>query len=159
VKLYSEFVLEYLYFRSVQISKPSTDVKRTFNYEHKYKVKIDVDYGDYLYEEELKYNGEPKKLLIEVFKDTTKNRLINFIEENWHEIEEYKKYLKAYPHTKLYGTFKRDVQVFILSLLGHKASEIGDILIQENHEDFSLSSNDIYQIINDFKLRIKQYNS
>lgn len=106
---------------------------------------------------------------IRFFKDTTKNQLINFINENWDSIKDIQERLLPYPHPKKFGRFKRDIQVYILHLLGRTASEIAETIYKENvPEDaddktikeaeviYSIEQTAVFKIIEDMEMRIRQ---
>lgn len=127
-KKYSEFVSNYLFFGNTQVLKPphlewfehfyATD-------EYRNKASIELDYGE---GKEENITETPQKAYIRIYKDTSKTGLISFIEKNWIKISKIQKELEPYPHTKRYGKFKRDIQVYIYHLLGNKTPAILDKL-------------------------------
>jgi hypothetical protein len=81
--------------------------------------------------------------------------MINFIKENWPMIENIQNNLQPYPHTKRYGSFKRDIVIYLLYQLGYKTPEIDKYLIKVNPSD-ELLEGDIRQTITDVGKRIKK---
>lgn len=171
-KIYGEFVLEYLYVGfDIPVTSASLKSAKLFDLslhqplkdEFRYKTRVELDYGE---ERDDNYTDEPQKVSIQIFKDTSKTGLIKFIETNWLGIQKTQRCLQAYPHTKKFEFFKRDMQVYLLHLLGKKPSEIASNLAKENIPDkegeefkrlekiYSLDEERIYKITEDFDARI-----
>lgn len=159
---YGEFVVGYLYFGDVNIIR-SMGFNIQTDDEYRYKAKLETEHGLGLYDIPA---ITPQKGYIRFYKDTTKNQLIKFIEERWEYIERLKKDLPKYPHTKKYGRFKRDVQIYILHLLGQNTPSILDELtksikdidreLTEEENSYFLDEPSVRQVIKDIDDRIKQ---
>lgn len=173
-KIYGAFVITYLYYRDPRpyrmekLSPFSQDPHFRAVDEFRYKSRIELDHGMPREEE---YTDNTQRLSIRIFKDTTKGRLIEFIEENWKDIQELQKDLLPYPHRKKYEKFERDIQVYILYLLGNSASDIANIMQRENipdelddvtsielEKDYLLEMSRISEIVSDVAKSIKSIN-
>jgi len=151
-KKYSEFISNYLLFGTAQVLKPphlewfehfyATD-------EYRNKASIELDYGEGKAEN---LTENPQAAYIRIYKDTSKTGLISFIEKNWLAISHIQKQLNSYPHTKRYGKFQRDIQIYIYHLLGNKTPVILDKLAEKS---IYIEETAVRQTVADFDKRIE----
>jgi len=151
-KKYSEFISNYLLFGTAQVLKPphlewfehfyATD-------EYRNKASIELDYGEGKAEN---LTENPQAAYIRIYKDTSKTGLISFIEKNWLAISHIQKQLNSYPHTKRYGKFQRDIQIYIYHLLGNKTPVILDKLAEKS---IYIEETAVRQTVVDFDKRIE----
>ncbi len=163
IKRYYDFIVNYLYFGCAYVIIP-----KHFEYfeyffakdEYRYKTTFELDYGE---DKEQKLSETPLKGYIQFYKDTTPNQMISFIKANLPEIKKIQKHLPLYPHHKKYESFKRDLQVYILYLLGEKPMDIPDIMSKniskkaskKDVNEANIEEAQVYAIIKDFGNRIK----
>lgn len=169
-KKYNYFVYGYFYLADVKIDVEALDFP-IISDDYKYKCGIEVVSGDKLsFTDKPALKDTSPKAYIRFYKDTTINQLIEFIKSNKDLIRFIQKRLaggpQTYPHTKSYGRFKRDLQVYLLHLLGNKAPIIAEQIVKENIPEgenidikelekiYSLENDAIRQIIKDIKTRV-----
>lgn len=131
IKKHGEFIIDYLYHGHIRPIAPLYYPWLEHHYtgsEYKYKADLIADHGG----ENKNVSEKPYAGYLRFYKDTTKNKLIKFIEENWDKIAKVQEELMEYPHHKHYGRFKRDIQVYILHLLGFTAPQIADRIVEDN---------------------------
>jgi len=136
-KKYREFILDYMYYGNVWVYAPPHYKWFEHFYmkdEYRHRARFEIDYGE---GKEEKLTDQPQKASIRIYQDTSKTGLIEFIENNWLEISKIQKELPEYPHSKRYGRFKRDIQIYILHLLGKNTNEIAKILDENIPEDIA----------------------
>lgn len=172
-RMFGNFVLEYLYKGRTEPVLENWFFAPWFLHhsvedEYRFKSRVEVDYGE---ERPDEYTDDPQKVFLQVFKDTSKTGLINFIEKNWEKrIKPLQQSLKPYPHSRKFEHFKRDIQIFILSLLDNKPNEIAGIIGKENIPEeeseertrledlYALDEDRIYDIIDNFRDHITSIN-
>lgn len=169
-KKYNFFVFRYFYLANVKIIVGAIDFPTMPSEEFKYKCRIELISGDKLFAAKSVLKEKGTKAYIRFYKDTTINQLIEFIKSNKYLIRliqnEIQHGPQPYPHTKSYGMFKRDLQVYLLHLLGNKAPDIAGQIATENipqdenvdtkklEEIYFLEESAIRQIIKDIKTRV-----
>ncbi|GEM_PF-2294403 len=120
-----------------------------FKNEYKYKSRVEVFGRKY---QSPSGDRNTVRAYIQFYSDTTPNQIKNFIDDNASTIKGLQPLLSSYPHSKRYGSFKRDIQIYLLHLLGYKAPEIDEKIIEQNPDD-TLFEVDIRQIIGDLHKR------
>lgn len=166
-KRYGNFVIEYLYFGDATPIRDYYYLNFNARGEYRYKARIELDFGEGMYDVP---TNTPQKGYIRFFKDTTKNRLIKFIKENWDNIKQIQSNLQPYPHSRKFGSFKRDIQIYLIHLLGKKPDEIIEQVKKENipnyetldmyeleklEKPYDLGENAVYELIKDIDKRIR----
>ncbi len=154
---YGLFISNYIYFASVKPIVPPlhNSPKSLKAYRRKARLEI-MPKGSI---------SGATRTYIRFYKDTTKPKLISFIEDNWNEIELIKSASTTYPQIRKFENFKRDIQIYILHLLGNNAPQIGEVIYNENVSDpdeqndlvkeYSLDEPFIRQIIKNIKKQIE----
>lgn len=172
-RIYGSFIIDYLYygeilpFRSESQSPFSNESVFIANDEFRYKSRVEVDYGMPRQDE---YTGNPQKLYIRLFNNTSKKGLIKFIEANWKQISSVKKQLNLYPQKTKFKYFKRDIEIYLLFLTGNKVNKIADTIQDENvpagvtpekqfelEEKYALDEKRIYNIIDNVNTHLQLY--
>lgn len=159
-KLYGDMIIEFLYFDDLMVAVPPDYEWFEYHFtpeEYRYKTKIELDYGEA--REKIIESEIPIKLSLRIYKDTTKTKLISFIEKNWEDISKVKDLLNPYPLSKKYKFFKRDIIIYILYSIGLNTekilNELSDKYNTNDSKEYYLENTAIRQIITDFKKRIK----
>lgn len=143
---YHEFVFGYLYRNEVVPYYPLWTGEVISTNETKKKARIEINYGN---------TRKPQAGYIRFFKDTTKNKLKKFIDENWNLIKDIKEELNNYPVTKFSKptTFKLYLEIYLYYCLGYTDSEI-ELKISEIF-NFSPDKKNIRKYVSEMKKLIK----
>lgn len=164
---YGQFVINYLYFGKVTPIPFYTGYSWIAIDEFKYKARIETVYkfvdkgfGNNRHTEAYIDNGH-----IRFYKDTTINQLIKFIKANKKDIRDIQTRMTKYPHSKKYGRFKRDIQIYILHLLGQNSEKIAqtiqdenipaDVTNQDKYKIYEPEETAVRQIISDIESKIR----
>lgn len=168
IKRYYDFIVDYMNFGHPWVLiTPHYEYFEHFHAEdeYRYKANIELDYGE---GKQKDLSNTPRKAYIQFYKDTTPNQLIEFIKSNTTKIIEIQKNLPNYPHRKKYEHFKRDLQVYLLYLLGNNPTEIPSILIKNNvpdedtkemvtlEEEYAIADPHVHVIIKEMEQRISE---
>ena len=160
-----DFVFGYLYFGDVAPMKPYNDVSIDAKDEVRFNCKLEALTMDY----RTIPREDRERGYIRFYKDTSRKGLENFIDANIDKIRQIQKGLKPYPYTrtKRYKYFKRDIQVYILNLLGNKKANIlkelydGNIPIDNTDanldEIYQIDDTKVYEIIEDIEEHLKNF--
>jgi hypothetical protein len=166
-QMYGYFVSTYFYYG--EINPDISDFTLPSAGEFKFKARLEHASGD-----ELKHLAEKQDSIafIRFYEDTTINQLHEFIEINKEVIKFIQKSLAdspgKFPHSKIYGRFKRDLEIYLLHLMGNKTAQIAETLklnIPDNADGkkltelenlYELEDAHIRQIIKDLGKHVKQ---
>lgn len=160
-KRYGEFIESYTLFNSMYPGKPIMFQNILAKDEFRYKARIEADYGE---------GASPRGGYIRFFKNTSINKLKKFIESNKEIIDEIKEHISDYPHKRIRkpDIFKRDLEVYILHLIGYDSTKIAEEILGEyeskyseeppiqEKEIYALDNNNINQIIGEIKREIRK---